>query len=144
MHGQVADAGPLPGHGFDDRDVAHGGGLPDLFLERGVGVDGAHPHRPDRHARQHGRQAGGVIGVRVAEHHQVQAGDAATSQPRGHLVLVRAPVDQDPRAAPLDQDRIALSDVDRGDREHRRGGPGNRHQQDAGNRRHRQRSAGSP
>lgn len=113
VDGEFADHGPLPGLRLMHRDVAGRGGGADPVLVLGVFRHRPVPQCPDRHVPEHLVDAPDVVGVRMAEHEQVDP-DAPASKPPPRRV-VPADVDQDPRAAALDQDGVPLADVDGGD-----------------------------
>lgn len=72
VHGQPTDRGTLTRDRLVDRDAAGRSGCAQARLLGRARLHGSQPHGPDRHVRDHGRQAHGMIGVRMAEHHQVQ------------------------------------------------------------------------
>lgn len=113
IDGEFADHGPLPGLRLVHRDVAGHGSGADAVLVPGVFRHRPVPQRPDRHVPEHLVDARDVVGVRMAEDEQVDP-DAPASKPppRG---VVPTDVDQDSRAAALDQDGVPLAHVDGGD-----------------------------
>ena len=131
MHGQATDPRVLAGDGSGHRHAAVVGHGADALHGRGV-VDVADPQATDGQPVEDGRQPCGVVGVWVAEHDEVEPPDAAASQPLDRRVLVGTAVDQDPRAATLDQDRVALADVDRGDGQDRGGRTSHGHDERGG------------
>lgn len=83
---------------------------------RQLGRQGPQPHRAHRDGPEHGRNAADVVEVRVGDDEQVEVAPAMVTQPpSGGVVL--ASVDQDARGRGLHQERVALSDVDRGHRQ---------------------------
>lgn len=129
VHVESPDGRMLARHGFEDGRVTRRGRLAQPRLVGLVGGDRAQPHRPDVDGLHHGRQPHGVVGMGMAQDHEVQRPDPAPTYPRGDGVLVGPPVHQDPRATPLDQDRVALADVDGRHGQARRCRTGDRDQQ---------------
>ena len=109
---EFADHGLLPGLRLMHRDVAGHGSGADAVLVLGVFRHRPVPQRPDRHVPEHPVDARDVVGVRMAEDEQVDP-DAPASKPAPRRV-VPADVDENPHTAPLDQDRVPLTDIDRG------------------------------
>lgn len=114
VHGQVPQRRALARRRLGDRHAGGGRGLPERRLDAVVGVDVAQPHRPDTHPLEHPREPRAVVRVGVAEHDEVEPSHPVAAQPRGDRGLVRATVDQDPCPTALDQDGVALPDVDGG------------------------------
>lgn len=129
VHGQFTDPGGLSGHRLGDGDTAGIGGSTQGGLVRRVALHGTQPQGTHGDAGQHRRQAHRVIGVWVRLDDEVEGPDAVPVQPAGHLVLVGAAVHEDAGARPLDEDRVALADIDGGDGEPGGDGPRDGHQQ---------------
>lgn len=128
VHRQAAHRGPLARHRLVDDDTSCPREGPQV--DGGVVlVDRPQPQGPDPHPVEDGGQATDVVGVRVAEDDEVQPPDPPSTEPAGDLVLVRPAVDQDACPAALDQQRVALPNVDGGDGQRRRRGAGDGHQQ---------------
>lgn len=105
----------LPGHRMLDRNAPFGDQLPDLVRLGQVGRDRVLPERVDGNGPQHGRDTADVVEMRVRDHQQVEVVDSALTQPSGRTI-VAAGVDEDPRAVlGLHEDRVTLTDIDRGD-----------------------------
>jgi hypothetical protein len=81
---------------------------------------GANEQRPDGEGAQHGRQPAGVVVVGVGDDHGVERADPTLAQPREGEGRVGPAVHEEPDGAPgtvgdLDEDRVALPDVERRD-----------------------------
>lgn len=115
MDDQVTNACGLPRHRFHDRNAALRCRITQLLFVWGRGWHVPQPHRVDPQPVQHGRQARGVVPVRVGLDHQVQVTYPSTLQPVRDLGRVRATINQDARPTALHQDGVTLPHVDDGD-----------------------------
>lgn len=120
---------PIAGGDRDDRHAAPScGGTQSKHRGRAtirLDLVGADHDRPDAQGSDDGRKATAVVVVGVAECDDVEVVDAARPQGVEDVALARATVDQHAGGAAvggrhLDQQRIALTDVQRGDRQVRR------------------------
>lgn len=134
---EIPDAGALPGRRLCHHDTAFGGHVRDPLAEVVLDRDGAPPQRPDAGVPEHVDQPAGVVGVRVAHDHHVEPVVPVASQPRGGTA-VGAGVDQHARVGRLDQDGVALADVDGRDAQVLRGAADDRQP------RHDERDRGGP
>jgi hypothetical protein len=99
-----------------DRDAASGGDREELVGFGQVGRDGPVPHGADGEAPQHLRCATDVVEVPVRHHQEVEPPSPVLPQPPGRGgVLAR--IDEHPRPGRLEEEGVALADVDRGERE---------------------------
>ncbi|MDX1622117.1 MAG: hypothetical protein R3320_14065, partial [Nitriliruptorales bacterium] len=106
--------------------------------------DGAVPDRADIRPTENGWQAAHMIGVCMGNDHKIEPLLPVPLQPSGRPIIT-ARIDEDGATGALDEYRVALTDVDGGDRESRDGVPDRRerHREDA-DERHGSRSTGQP
>jgi len=139
---EAADQQPLPRGDRLPRDTCARGALGPEPAQRDV-LDAAGLDREtDLVAVEHREQAGAVVLMRVSEHDEVdaplpwrQAGAEQRKEPPG----VRAAVDEDDRTAELEEECVALADVER---THASGRSGGRERRGCGGDEHRERERG--
>ena len=98
------------------RDAGQLGSPDRVVRARELRRQGRGPHRADSSLPEHGRGAVDVVGVRVREHEQVEVAAATRTQPTRRTPVATG-VEQHTRVRCLDQHRVALPDVYRGDDE---------------------------
>ncbi len=108
--------------GVRDRNLARLGLVEQLCDTRKIARQSRQPERPHPGLGEHGGKAIGVVGVRVAEDDEVEVPLGRAAQPTTRF-RVGSPIHEDAGSRRLDEDGIALPDVDGGDDEAAHGPP---------------------
>jgi len=137
---EPADPGLLTRNRLVDRDATIRRGAAHVMVVLVTVGHGAVPDGMYTHVVQDVLEATDVILVRMAEDQEVDRDPTAAQPPRRGIVL--ADVDEHTRSPAFDQDGIALTDVDRGDRQDLGHIPGDR--DDAGHDDREREKAGRP
>jgi hypothetical protein len=113
---QVTDDGAIADLWGADGDAAFARHIEQFLHVRDGGRHRVEPHGVDPDRSQDVRNTSDVVEVGVGHDDQVEVAAAVRPKPPGSGVVF-AGIDQDPSGRGLDQEGIALSHVDRGDRE---------------------------
>ncbi|MEY3019720.1 MAG: hypothetical protein RLZZ272_704 [Actinomycetota bacterium] len=123
LQGEIGEDDRATGDRDDHRHASGRGRLARSHRVRSIRPDGRHPHGTHRDPLQDRRGTADMVRMGVRDDEEVDAAPILPYEPvRCTVVLPR--IDEDPDPGGLEEQRVPLADVDRGERERRVRGRG--------------------